>query len=226
VTDRITDERLRDAFQALVEESDTVCAEADLDSIWRAASGELPAEERRALVDRMAADPALAEAWRLAHAIQHPDAGTGAAAPPAVSVRPISPWSWFALTPRLALAAVLVAAVFAGLVYQLRQPPIDEFRDPSTSTVRSLLAPEAPLERETFRLLWTQGPEGSRYHVRVTTEDLRLLAEARDLTSAEFTVGPDALSTLRAGDRVLWQVEMTRPDGVRVSSRTFVQQVR
>jgi hypothetical protein len=60
----------------------------------------------------------------------------------------------------------------------------------------------------------------------VTTEDLRVLADTADLTAPEFTVGPDTLSALKPGERVLWQVELTRPDGVRISSRTFVQEVR
>ena len=60
------EERLREAFQALAETSARECAEGDVDRIWRAVSGELPAWERREIVDRMAGDPALAEAWRLA----------------------------------------------------------------------------------------------------------------------------------------------------------------
>jgi hypothetical protein len=227
VTDRLTGERLREAFQALGEDSASEVPDADLDLIWRAAAGELPAAERLALVDRMAADPALAEAWRLAHAIQHPEAGSHRAAATPGEPRPgRSWWSWFAPTPRLAFAAVLAAVAAAALVYQLRQPPADEFRDATAGAVLSLVPPDAPLGRETFHLRWTPGPEGSRYHVRVTTEDLRVLADTADLTAPEFTVGPDTLSALKAGERVLWQVELTRPDGVRISSRTFVQEVR
>ena len=58
------DDTLKAAFQALGETSHGEISAADLDLIWRAVSGELPATERRELVDRTATDPALAEAAR------------------------------------------------------------------------------------------------------------------------------------------------------------------
>ena len=64
------DEPLLQAFQALPASTTGACGTEDLDRVWAAVAGELPADERRALVDRMATDPALAEAWRVAHALR------------------------------------------------------------------------------------------------------------------------------------------------------------
>ena len=77
-----------------------------------------------------------------------------------------------------------------------------------------------------FRLRWTPAPAGSRYDVRVTTEDLRVIATANDLVAAEFALEPGQLAGLVPGSRVLWQVDAVLPGGARVSSPTFVVTVR
>ena len=47
------DEALREAFQSLGESAAGRCSAEDLERIWMAVSGELPASQRRALVERM-----------------------------------------------------------------------------------------------------------------------------------------------------------------------------
>jgi hypothetical protein len=59
----------------------------------------------------------------------------------------------------------------------------------------------------------------------VTTEDLRVLATAADLMTAEFTVEPAVLAELPGGAGVLWQIETSLPNGDRVTSPTFVTRV-
>ncbi len=56
------DTDLRAAFQALAESSTGECSREDLDRIWLAVGGELPAAERRDIVERLASEPAWAEA--------------------------------------------------------------------------------------------------------------------------------------------------------------------
>jgi hypothetical protein len=58
--------------------------------------------------------------------------------------------------------------------------------------------------------------------VRVTTEDLRVLATAADLTAPEFAVEPAVLAGLPAGARVFWQVDVSLPNGERRTSSTFI----
>ena len=57
----------------------------------------------------------------------------------------------------------------------------------------------------------------------MATEDLRVIAEARDLDAAEYTVPTEALVDLPSGSRIVWQVHANLPDGRRLASRSFVQ---
>jgi hypothetical protein len=211
-----TDDRLRAAFRSLSAEGRTDCSREELERVWRAVSGELPAAERHDIVDRMAAEPAVAEAWRIAHELraaqQEP---LGGAESPARSWRP----AW------IGLAALLVLSVGAGLL-QLRQAPTDTFRDSGRYVVEPLVVSDATLPRDRFVLRWKAGPDGSRYQVRVTTDDLRVLTTAADLSTPELTVPPERLSELAAGSRVLWQVVVALPGGESVSSETFVVRVQ
>ena len=219
VTDRqAADEKLREAFQALGETSRDETSAVDLDRIWRAVSGELPAEERRELVDRTATDPALAEAWRTAEELWRAVPQPIPAAPRRLRLSTQS---------RMAAAAVLLVGVTVGIVFQLssdRGP--DTFRDTGSYVVEPLVSPEATIPRDAFRLRWTPGPQDSRYHVRVTTEDLRVLTTVSDLTAPELVVDRDLLSGVAPGARVLWQVDVTLPGGDSVSSQTFTVRVR
>jgi hypothetical protein len=212
------DESLRQAYRALGDTSPGTCSDHDLERIWRAVAGELPAAERRELVDRMATDPACAEAWRVADELwraSQVEGATGAA-------HHVRPWtrSW------LATAAVLMLGVTIGLVSWLNRPHGDEFRDPGGYVIESLVPSETPLSRDAFRLRWSPAPQGSHYQVRVTTEDLRVLATAEDLIVPELVVERDRLAGLPPGTRVLWQVDVALPSGERVSSHTFVARVQ
>jgi hypothetical protein len=220
VTDRReADERLREAFQSLGGTSREEPSEEELDRIWRAVSGELPAPERRDLVDRMASDPALAEAWRVAQELWR-------AAPQRASAATMHDVRWWTRSWFAAAAAVLIA-VAAGVLFQLSRPPgEDTYRDPGRYVVESLVQPETTLSRHAFRLRWTPGPAGSRYHVRVTTEDLRVLETVSGLDVPELVLDRDALSSVAPGSRVLWQVEVTLPEGDTASSETFVARVQ
>jgi hypothetical protein len=216
VTDRqLSDEELRKAFQSLGETSHEEPSAADLDTVWRAVAGELPAGERRALVDRMARDPALAESWRAARDLQR-EAPGGASTP-----------VWRSIPSWMAAAAVLLVAVSIGVMFRLFAPPVDDtFRNSDPFVVNSLVPSDATLPRDAFRLRWTPGPTGSRYQLRVTTEDLKVLTSVPDLAASEFVVASDVLSTLTPGSRVFWQVDVVLPEGGTVSSPTFVVRVQ
>ena len=97
-TDR--DERLKSAFLALAATSADECSDDEIDRIWRAASGELDAEARRDLVDRMATSPAAAEAWRVAQAMRD---AQGYPALPAVETRHSWSPTWIGLAAALVL---------------------------------------------------------------------------------------------------------------------------
>jgi hypothetical protein len=217
------DARLRAAFRVrprTAAPGDHVPAE----DLWSAVRGELSADERRAIVDHTASCAECAEAWRLAVEVT-PDP-IPVAAPAA---RPAwTPFRWPATFAPLAAAAALVAAVGAGVWLSRAPAPANTpaFRGGDAPVVRSLVGDDDALPREQFVLRWSAGPEGSRYDVRVTTEGLQVVAEAEGLTEPALVVPPTALSSLPAGSRLLWRVEVVAPDGERAASPTFVTRLR
>ena len=215
------DERMAEAFQALGDEPRAEVPEELRERIWLAVSGELPPEERLELVEKTVTDPACAEAWRIAtemwRASQASTAGGDAVAAPRLATRWAPRW--------MAAAAVLFLGTISVVYYVVTPPAGDEFRTQPAVGVRSLVPPGAALPRAAFGLRWTAGPEGSRYAVRVTTEDLRVLATATDLTEPAFVVEPAALAGLGAGATVLWQVDVSLPNGERLASPTFFTRV-
>lgn len=211
------DEALRDAFQSLAGSSAGACSAEDLERVWLAVTGQLDAGQRRMLVERMATDRALAEAWRVAAELWRLSQD-GAVATPRPAALPRRMWSL------AAAAAVLLAAGGSWLV--MRDRAGDVLREQPGVTITSLLGNDPTVAREMFRLRWTPAPAGSRYDVRVTTEDLRVIATASDLNAAEFMLESGQLAGLAPGARVLWQVDAVLPGGARVSSPTFVVTVR
>jgi hypothetical protein len=218
--DRAAEEALKAAFQKLGDVNRGECSTDDLDRIWRALDGTLGSEERRELIDRLASDPALAEAWRVADELHAASAvGANAGAAPR---RPITGWrrGW------LAAAAVLLAAVSAVFVFQRIRPADATFRGVEGYSVESLIGADVTLPRNEFQLRWTPGPPDTRYQVSVTTEALQVLTIAADLPAAEYVVPGEILASVPSGNRVLWQVDARLPGGERKSSATFTTRVR
>lgn len=229
MNERDSDERLRAAFQNEADAESGPVPDELQEQIWLAVSGDLDPEQRRALVDRTASDPAAAEAWRVANALwqarQEGDTSAPSDRAPAVLVpfRRRRPWAaspWFA-----AAAALMLVSTIVTIQYRRSQSPDDEFRVAPDATVESLIPEDASLPRDAFRLRWTPGPENARYRVRVTTEDLRVVANAAELTAPEFVVDPMALTGVPSGTNLLWQVEMTLPNGQTITSSTFFVRV-
>jgi hypothetical protein len=212
------DEPLRQAFQALPASTAAECGAEDLDRVWAAVAGELPADERRALVERMAIDPVLAEAWRVAHALRRDrpaDAEVEVKRPASGSM------SWLATA-----AAVLLLTSVVFMVSRVDRSHDDTMRAPGEIRIESLIAADASMPRDAFRLRWSPGSPGSRYQVRATTEDLQLLTTVANLTEPEVTIDPATLDALRSGARVLWQVDATLSDGAHATSQTFATRLR
>jgi hypothetical protein len=214
-----SDARLGAAFRAATESPVSELPEEVRDRIWLAVSGELPPEARQELVDRLSHDAAAAEAWRIASDLW---LGMHAAQGQASAPRPAVRWN----RPFLAAAAALLVMTVFGVTTLLNRPGGDEFRAPRDYVVESRIAAEAALPRDAFRLRWTPGPDGSRYQVRVMSENLQLLAAAADLTVPELVVAPAALAALPAGAIVLWQIDVSLPSGERITSPTFVNRIR
>ena len=217
MTDRDDLETLRRGFQSLAEAAAGECSEDDTAAVWSAVRGELDPEARRALVDRLPDEPALAEAWRIALALKSPES-------PAVQPAAVPRQSWPA--PWLAVAAVVVLGVSAALLAPRWRQDEPVLRQPGVYTVQSLLASDTAVARDAFELRWTSAPPGSRYRVRVTTEDLRVLFTASDLDAPVMRVPAEALAEVPSGATLFWQVDVTLPANARISSRTFVTRMQ
>jgi hypothetical protein len=236
--DDATVERLRAAFRSgdLPEQDGEP---VDADRIWRAVTGESSPEERRQVVARVAADPAWATAWRLAHALSQ-----AAAAPreaPAALTSPADPrarrdterstprgrrfhFAWSRPVWGAVATAALVLIVVGISVQRGDDPPT--LRGGETLAVVSRLPEEAPLPRADCVLRWSEGPEGTRWSLQLSSEDLSLVHRADSLATSEYRVPAEVLAALPAGTKLLWQVEAHLPDGRLQRSATFVNRIQ
>jgi hypothetical protein len=215
------DSTLREAFQARTGGPPPGTACPDPGRIYDAARGVLPSGATREVVEHVALCPDCAEAWRLAAAFEE-EAGAGEEP---VSVRARSPWY---LRPVAAAATLVLAALAAGVWWTVvtvpEQAPI--YRAAGEAEIVSLLPEGEPLDRDAPVLRWRVGPEeapeGTTYDLLVSTQALEPLAEASELEEPRYELPEEALTDLPAGAQLLWRVEATTPDGLRIASPTFV----
>jgi hypothetical protein len=235
-------ERLRRAFSTYdAPPSDIEVEDIDAERIYRAAAGELPEDERRAVIDQVATSAAAAEVWRLAVELQRAEAKAAQETDeesfadeesPAQPIAEVVPFRRRAPAPipvfrrrfLTALAALLAATIGFGLWTRMHTPA-PELRG-AGSVFSTTIGDGASLPRDAFRLTWKPAEEpGARYTVRVTTEDLRPVAEARRLEAPSYQVPESALAALPAGTRLLWQVEARTADGRTIASPTYAVEI-
>ncbi|HEV7667626.1 MAG TPA: hypothetical protein VGS22_03815 [Thermoanaerobaculia bacterium] len=229
-------ERLRRAFSTY-EDPEVEAEEIDAERIYRAAAGELPEDERRAVIDQVATSAAAGEVWRLAIELQRAEAKAAqeteeeSFAPEVILTQPVgevvpfrrpvpAPIPVFRRRFLTAIAALLAATIGFGLWTRMHAPA-PTLRG-AGSALSTTIEDGARLPRGAFRLAWTPSAEpGTRYTVRVTTEDLRPVAEARRLETASYQVPEAALAALPAGTRLLWLVEARTTDGRTIASPAY-----
>jgi hypothetical protein len=238
-------ERLRASFRAEdVPEGEPV----DAERVWLAVTGELTAEERRAVVERVAADPAWAQAWRLARAMSQ---AASAATPPAARVETTaSPLDLAARRPDPAdrressgrrdtglrarfmrsrpvwgAVAAMLALVVVGVSVQQKLEDRPRLRGGEAAAIVSGVPEGTPLPRAHCVLRWSGGPEGTRWTVRLSSEDLKVVHRAERLEHGEYQVPASVLAPLAPGARLLWQVEARLPDGQVLRGATFVNRI-
>lgn len=194
------------------------------DEIWAAARGEGEAAAARRVALHVAECGVCTVAWRLAvevaGVVPPADLGRGPETVP-------QPWRRIA---SIGAAAALAAGLAGLFVIDARRfparPEAGVYRTAAPVEVRALVPDGAVLPRHAVRLRWASGPEGSRYVVRVFTEDLTSVAEASDLAAPEYLVPESRLAGVPSGARLLWQVTVILPGGDRVTSPTFAVQLR
>jgi hypothetical protein len=197
----------------------------DPERIWSAAAGESSPEEMQALAQQAASDPRLALAWRLAREL---GAGSGEADRVRAGVGAVDRslpvrrgWRVWQVAATLAAALLLVA----GLLLLVPPGPAPEpaWRNGDSS---ARLLPEiedgASRPRAAFVLQWreagTPRDPATRFSVRLTTADLRVVYEDSDFATPRATVPEEALAAWPARTTFYWQAEARLPDGRRISS--------
>lgn len=210
---------LEEALAADLGGVDTSPECADADTLWRAALGELPVEEMRALAAHVVTCGPCTTAWLLARAVAAEADPAASAAPAAPGPRPRARGRW----ALIAAAAVVMVGLLS--LWPTQEPPSEPaLRAAHRPEIVSELEPGAPLPREAFELRW-KGVSGARYSVDVATTDLTILARTNDLDATSWLVPPEALRDLPPGALIEWQVQATLPDGSKLASRTFVNRV-
>lgn len=227
-------ERLR----AVVREEDSVEPSGepvDADLVWRAVSGELSPEERRAVVERVAADPAWAAAWRLANELTRSASGVAPPMEPQADssrarrgdgeARQKRRFRFAWSQPLWGVAATAALALIVVGVVMREGPEQPRLRGGDTAVVVSLVPEAVPLKRDDCALRWSGGPEGTRWSVRLSTEDLSWVHRVDSLETREYRVPAEVLAPLKPGTTLLWQVEARLPDGQVLRGATFVNQL-
>lgn len=212
-------EKLREAFASLSETAQPQPSCPAADQLWAALRGELSARKRRKLVDHMSSCPACAEAWRLAREL-----GADLQVEVSASREPSFlgfPWSWRWASLAAATAIVLlVAGIYVRQTVIAPRAPV--YREAEKFIPRSMVPEDQPLSRHNCLLRWSVGPEGSRYDLRVTTQELEVVVAVKDLEFPEYEIPEAMVRDLPPGAKLLWQVEVVLPDGGRLSSATFI----
>jgi hypothetical protein len=213
---KFDDDELRAAFIADADMQSEGASCPPAERILESVRGELSAQDDEKVLLHVGECGACAAGWRLARELAEEKIPVGRdhrARGPTILV-----WGRW-----VAAAAVLVVAVGLGLQYM--RPEVEEapvYRAQESAWVLMEGEDGEALPRESFVLRWSDGPQGSTYDIRVMTEDLEMVAEARRLESSRFQVPPEALEALPEGALLYWQVTAHLPDGRAIDSDSFL----
>lgn len=218
-------ETLRQGFQSLPAGAGSTKDCPDAETIWDAAAGELPVDERRQVVSHLATCSECNHAWRLAWAMQtemrRNEEGT------VVN----GPWSWTRYTSQIAAAALLVLTLGVGVLLTGPEvethPPVHRGLAPTAEAEIESLIPEGEaLPRDNFVLRWTSSYENPTYDLRVMDATMESLTSKTGLREAKFRVAPEFLEPIRSGSSVYWSVQAFGDSGATLGKETFVTELR
>jgi len=215
-------ERLRRAFASLDEDErgEGRCPEPG--TIWDAIHSRLTPEAVGGVVHHMASCPACAYDWRIAMRSEHRVGGAKGASP-AGSAKPRGAFR----TGLVAAAAVILGAALLVVFHSGLPTDVGPvYRAPEQETILSLVPEHDSLPRENAVLRWSPVSDDARYTLEIDTLDLTPVARARDLSTAEYRILPEALEGLESGEVIVWTVEARSIDGRRIKSKAFRHRIR
>ena len=203
-------ERLREAFASRTTTRPADGAHPEAERLWEAVRGELDAAEVESLVEHTVACSECAEVWRLARELSC-QTDTAASEPDVESAPPGAP-----VTRLLAIAATLVIAVGAGVIWQQTRPaglPEDVETLRAVGTLPSIAVTEPSGEISVAPALFAWSPEGDadQYRVDVRRDDGSSVWTSPDVTETAIARPDDVVLTPGA---YFWQVTGLRDDAV------------
>jgi len=193
----------------------------EYERLWLSAMEELEGSDNEEIILHLAHCPECASIWQLARKLV-PDAPVFSAPTLPATVQARVPlWR----RPQiLTLAALLILAMGLGLHFALLRQGLDPVNREQQTRERILPRDGwRTLPREHCLLRWSSGPEGSRYPLNITTEDLDVLRNIRNLKSPEYLFPEEFIP--KEENRILWRITVRLPDGERISSDTFTTQL-
>jgi len=201
---------LRRAFAAIPAEAPAPEACPPAERFLVAVRGELPPGELRELVEHVASCPACAEDWRLAVALEQPEAHVPEAAYSPVAIlghhrfRRSAAWC----------ASAAAAALFLALL--LPQLHNDRATWRGAKDGPKLMSLET-CSRESCVLRWSE-MRGATYDLEVRTAAGQSVVEAARLNATQYRIPADRLAAIPAGAELTWRVTANLTDGRRLSS--------
>jgi len=192
----------------------------DPERLYDAATGQLAADESRALIAHTIECGACAQSWRVALELDR----AGRTGDGANNVRPLPRRP---LLPPWALAAAEALSLAIGLAYLL--PHLDQpipppgqnpvWRGAESTPIEPLIPERARLSADGFRLSWQAHPASPEYELTLTGANLEQVYSIRT-EMTEITVPKDILGALDPGSELLWQVSAKLDDGATLRSAT------
>ncbi len=214
---------LEQRFRGALPQTDAAdCPPAE--DYWAAATGALPFERVRALVDHGARCAQCAEAWRILADVRRAAAEAGPVGDDTPAIRPLVGGmpARARLRGRSLLPIVLSAVAAVGLWVMVRPapprlPPVERGSGAGT-TVKAESPAVQPAGDAVLR--WSEVPGASSYNVTVLTPDLVVVHQAVGVSGRELKL-PTGVGQRAAGGGLLWNVDAVLPDGRTVASPTF-----
>ncbi len=214
-------ERLQLAFTSVEATGRSDDHPLEAERIWRAVRGELPPDEVEEMTDQVSRSPDAAAAWRFAVELSRELDETRDGAVVRIDRRRPIRWA-----VGLAAAAAVVIGVGLPVFRSLAPDPTPVFRAADQFEIKNELPAGQELPRDAIELRWTPAGEGALYDIVLTDSGLAVLDRASFLEEPRYVPPAAALVGLPSGAEVWWKIDVTRPDGSRVSSPTFVNRVR
>ena len=191
---------LQDAFVAHGDDGPAEEERPSAEQIWEAVHGRLGNREAVEVIDRAAEDPVVAAGLKLALEMKRRRRAEARRR-----------WTRVAAAALVTIALAPIILYLSG-PYWDEQPGSSSTRSPRVEALECETTDGRVLDRRHFLLQWN-GPEDTRYELKVSDERYDEVFSAGDLVETEYLVPADRLGRLQDGSGVVWQIDARFPNG-------------